>query len=142
MVLGVCRRVLPNLQDAEDVRCQATFLIFLARKARGHNRAGRRRWRTGSTPRRKVLTQCPRGRSAGEARRESLRAAVPEVVQAVDGMSGRELLAALDDELDRLPASLPQAVGTVLSGRADPGRSGRPAGACRQVRSRSSWSGV
>ena len=124
MVLGVCRRVLPNLQDAEDA-CQATFLI-LARKARSHNRwqASVANWLYATA---RKVSRNARVAAQRRARREA-RAAVPEVVQAVDGMSGRELLAALDEELGQAPASLPRAVGTVLSGRADPGRSGRPAG--------------
>jgi RNA polymerase sigma factor (sigma-70 family) len=100
MVLGVCRRVLPNLQDAEDA-CQATFLI-LARKARSHNRwqASVANWLY--TTARKVSRNA-RVAAQRRARREA-RAAVPEAVQPVDGMSGRELLAALDEELERLPA--------------------------------------
>src|SRR5262249_42530223 len=36
--------------------------------------------------------------------RRQRRAAIPEAVEPVDQMSGRELLAVLDEELDRLPA--------------------------------------
>jgi RNA polymerase sigma factor (sigma-70 family) len=98
MVLGVCRRVLPNLQDAEDA-CQATFLI-LARRARDRHRwqASLANWLYATA--RKVSSNA-RVAARRRARREA-RAAVPEAVQAVDGMSGRELLAALDEELDRL----------------------------------------
>ena len=99
MVLGVCRRVLPNLQDAEDA-CQATFLI-LARKARCHNRwqASVSNWLYATA---RKVSHNARVAAQRRSRREA-RAAVPEVVQPVDGMSGRELLAALDEELGRLP---------------------------------------
>jgi RNA polymerase sigma factor (sigma-70 family) len=99
LVLSVCRRALPIAQDAEDA-CQATFLI-LARKARGGGR-----WQPSianwlfTTARRVAGHQ--RRAAARRARREG-RAAVPESVLPVDRMTGRELLAAIDEELDRLP---------------------------------------
>jgi RNA polymerase sigma factor (sigma-70 family) len=98
MVLGVCRRALPTVQDAEDA-CQATFLV-LARKAKGT------RWQPSIAnwlfaTARKVAHNA-RVAARRRARREA-RAAVPEAVPPVDRMTGRELLAALDEELDRLP---------------------------------------
>src|SRR5262245_50421247 len=99
LVLSVCRRVLPVSQDAEDAG-QATFLI-LARKARGGGR-----WQPSvanwlfTTARRVAGHQ--RRAAARRARREG-RAAVPESVLPVDRMTGRELLAAIDEELGWLP---------------------------------------
>src|SRR5262245_41715263 len=98
LVLGVCRRVLPNLQDAEDA-CQATFLV-LAQKAKSN------RWQPSIAnwlyaTARKVAGNT-RVAAQRRARRES-RAAVPVAVQPVDQMTGRELLAMLDEELDKLP---------------------------------------
>src|SRR5262245_24707659 len=98
MVLGVCRRVLPTVQDAEDA-VQAVFLI-VARKA------GTVRWQSSVanwlyTTARKVARDA-RVAAQRRARREA-RSAVPEVVPPVDVMTGRELLSALDAELDKLP---------------------------------------
>ena len=98
MVLGVCRRLLPTLQDAEDA-CQATFLV-LARKARGG------RWQPSAAnwlyaTARHVAAKARRSVER-RARREG-RAAIPEAV-APDDASGRELLAILDEELGKLPA--------------------------------------
>src|SRR5438270_4917663 len=75
MVLGVCRRALPNLHDAEDA-CQATFLV-LAQKA------GRQRWQPSVAnwlydTARKVARNA-RVAAQRRARREA-RAAVPEAV--------------------------------------------------------------
>ena len=98
LVLGVCRRALTNAQDAEDA-CQAVFLI-LARKA------GSGRWQPSianwlfATARRVARDQ--RRAADRRAKREG-RAAVPAAVEPVDQMTGRELLAAIDEELDRLP---------------------------------------
>src|SRR5581483_4040108 len=88
MVLGVCRRALPTVQDAEDA-CQATFLV-LAKKAR----AGR--WQESvanwlyTTARR--VAHNARVAAQRRARREN-GAAIPEAVEPVDRMTGRELLA-------------------------------------------------
>jgi len=99
LVVGVCRRALPTDQDAEDA-CQATFLI-LARKAK----AGR--WQPSIanwlfTTARRVARDLRR--SADRRAKREGRAAVPESVPPVDRMTGRELLAILDEELDRLPS--------------------------------------
>ena len=98
MVLGVCQRALSNVQDAEDA-CQATFLL-LAQKARsGRWQPSLSNWLY--TTARRVARNARL--AAQRRRRREARAALPEAVQPVDEMTGRELLALLDEELDRLP---------------------------------------
>lgn len=99
MVLGVCRRTLSGVQDAEDA-CQATFLV-LARKA------GSVSWNT-SVANWLYVTARKVARNAHiaderRARREA-GVAVREAVVPVDEMSARELLAVLDEELGKLPS--------------------------------------
>jgi RNA polymerase sigma factor (sigma-70 family) len=97
MVLGVCRRTLLSVQDAEDA-CQATFLV-LARKAAGEQwRQSLANWLY--TTARRVAANARRA-AERRARREG-KAALRDVVEPADQMTGRELLAALDEELDKL----------------------------------------
>lgn len=97
MVLGVCKRVLHSPADAEDAT-QAVFLV-LAKKAKGT------RWQASAanwlyTTARKVAHNA---RLSAERRNKRERsAALPEATNPADTMSGRELIAALDDELDKL----------------------------------------
>ncbi len=99
MVLGVCRRSLTNIHDAEDA-CQATFLVLARKAATGRWSPSLANWLY--TTARRVASN---SRIAAErrARRES-RPALPEAVQPVEQLTGREVLAALDEELDRLHA--------------------------------------
>jgi RNA polymerase sigma factor (sigma-70 family) len=105
MVLGVCLRALPRVQDAEDA-CQATFLL-LARKVGGV------RWQSSvvnwlyATARRVAAN----ARVAAERRaRREARAAVPEAVEPADRLTVRELIGILDEELSRLSPRYREAV--------------------------------
>jgi RNA polymerase sigma factor (sigma-70 family) len=99
MVLGVCRRVLPSVQDAEDA-CQATFLVLARKAAAGQWRQSVANWLY--TTARRIAANARRA-TERRARREG-KAAVSELVQPADQMTGRELLSALDEELDKLSA--------------------------------------
>lgn len=98
MVLGVCRRVLPTVQDAEDA-CQATFLV-LARKAASVNwQASVANWLYDTA--RRIAARA--NRTARRRTKREMRPAPPAAPSALDQMTGREAFAALDAELDRLP---------------------------------------
>jgi RNA polymerase sigma factor (sigma-70 family) len=97
MVLGVCRRALPTLQDAEDA-CQAAFLV-LARKANQRWQPSVANWLY--TVARRVAAKA--NRTAERRARREVRAARPAGASPLDQMTGREAFAALDEELDRLP---------------------------------------
>jgi RNA polymerase sigma factor (sigma-70 family) len=97
MVHGVCQRVLHSQADAEDA-CQAVFLIL-------STKANSLQWRESAanwlyTTARKVARNARRT-LVRRAKRERA-AAKPESLSPADTMSGRELVIALDDELDKL----------------------------------------
>lgn len=98
LVLGVCRRVLGNWHDAEDA-FQATFFI-LARKA---GTIGRH-VAVGSWLYQVAYHVALRARQRVVARhRREERAASPEQTDPLAEVTGRELMAVLDEELHRLP---------------------------------------
>jgi RNA polymerase sigma factor (sigma-70 family) len=105
MVLGVCRRMLPDPEDAADA-FQATFLILVQRAAVVRVTDSLGRWLRGVS--RRVALQA-RAASARRRRRERAgglaEAAVPEPERARN-----ELLAALDEEVARLPEKYQRAV--------------------------------
>src|SRR5262245_23718950 len=98
MVLGVCRRVLHNSHDADDA-FQATFLV-LVRKAGSISKGES----VGGWLQRVAHNVALKSREQASARRR--REQRPEGHSPADALAevtGRELLAVLDEELARLP---------------------------------------
>jgi RNA polymerase sigma-70 factor (ECF subfamily) len=101
LVLGLCRRLLRDRHDAEDV-FQATFFV-LARKAGSIRRRGSLASWLHGVARRLAL----RLRSQAACRRGHERRAVPmESVERPDAATWEELRAVLDDEIGALPETL------------------------------------
>jgi RNA polymerase sigma factor (sigma-70 family) len=100
MVLGVCRRVLWQEQDAEDA-CQAAFLILARRAASIRKRGSVGSWLHGVAYR--VAGRLRRDRGRRSAREKPLH----DVAQADTSaeVTWREVRAVLDEELRRLPES-------------------------------------
>ena len=100
MVFGVCRRALRDPNDAADA-FQATFLV-LVRKAgsvRVDDSLGR--WLYGVS--RRVAAKAKAARARRAAREGSELGPEPAGPESADEAERRELLAALDEEISRLP---------------------------------------
>jgi RNA polymerase sigma factor (sigma-70 family) len=101
MVLGLCRRALGNVHDAEDA-CQAVFLVLARHAASVRKAASLPSWLHGVACR--VAANARRGRVRRQRRERGIEPSIPHDPAAE--VSWREVQAALDEELDRLPARL------------------------------------
>jgi RNA polymerase sigma factor (sigma-70 family) len=98
LVLGVCRRLLGDIQDAEDA-FQATFLVLAQKAASIRNREAVGSWLYGVAYR-----IAARARAAAQRRRTLEQQAVPLAgEEPVAEIVWRELRQLLDEELQRLP---------------------------------------
>ncbi|MFL5340521.1 MAG: sigma-70 family RNA polymerase sigma factor [Gemmataceae bacterium] len=97
MVLGVCRRVLGDSADADDV-FQATFLVLVRRAATIRRRNSLASWLHG------VALRLARRALADSARRREIEAKAPARFAADEtAADSNDLRPVLDEELDRLP---------------------------------------
>jgi RNA polymerase sigma factor (sigma-70 family) len=100
MVLGVCRRVLRDMHEAEDV-FQAVFLV-LARKAATLRRPqSLAAWLYGTA--RHLALKVRRGDARRRQRERDSLSATPVSTGPLDELAARELLLILDEEMERLP---------------------------------------
>jgi RNA polymerase sigma factor (sigma-70 family) len=99
LVLGVCRRVLRNEQDAEDA-CQATFLLLARRGTAVRRQESLASWLHGAARRSAANAR----RSAARRRAHETRAGAPRPADPAWLAAWREVQELLDEEIRRLPA--------------------------------------
>jgi RNA polymerase sigma factor (sigma-70 family) len=103
MVLGVCRRILNDAQDAEDA-CQAAFLVLARKAASVKPRHALSAWLYGVARRLALKGRGVKARQTRLRRPLLLPPADPHP-SPLDELSARELLAIFEEELQRLPAT-------------------------------------
>jgi RNA polymerase sigma factor (sigma-70 family) len=101
MVLGVCRRMLGNVHDAEDA-CQASFLVLAQRAASIRKSTSLSSWLHGVAAR--VASHLRRGQQRRCRRERAVQGAA--VTDPAAEVSWREVQTMLDEELERLPEPL------------------------------------
>jgi C-terminal peptidase prc len=100
LVLAVCRRVLSHPQDVEDA-FQATFLVLVRRAASIRKSESVSAWLYGVAYR---IAMKARTQAARRRQREARAGEVRQTASRLDEVTGRELYAVVDEELNRLPA--------------------------------------
>src|SRR5262245_12797741 len=101
MVLGICRRALGDVHAAEDA-FQAVFLALARNARRVRQPAALAAWLYGTA----VRVALSARRVAARTRARTSAAAERTVIDPLTEISGRELVAAVDEELARLPEAL------------------------------------
>jgi RNA polymerase sigma factor (sigma-70 family) len=98
MVLGVCRRALPNFHDADDA-CQATFLVLARKAASIRKKASLSSWLHGVACR--LAANLRRDHARRKGREREVNAPTPKDPAAE--VTWREVQTILDEELEQLP---------------------------------------
>jgi RNA polymerase sigma factor (sigma-70 family) len=98
MVLGVCRRVLPNVHDVEDA-CQATFIVLARKAATVRKKTSLGSWLHGVAYR--VAVTLKRDQARRKVRERGAEPPTPRDPAAE--VTWREVQTILDEELQRLP---------------------------------------
>jgi RNA polymerase sigma factor (sigma-70 family) len=104
MVLGVCRRVLGNVHDAEDV-FQATFLVLARKAAEGRPPDSLPAWLHAVAHRLALKHRQSQKRRQNRETRSAQTAETTPPPDPLDQLTAREMLRVLDEELQRLPES-------------------------------------
>ena len=146
MVLGVCRRVLDDPHDIADA-FQATFLVLVKKGRSIRDRDALGTWLYGVARRVAVRARVERPTATRPRAARRRRGATDRGYRVGSGRdrtgwSMQELRSTIDEELERLPATLPRPADPLRPGGPDATSRRRRGSAARSGRSRAGWRGA